>query len=209
MRRFALLAGLLVAAAPAHAQSPKPLPTVVIDLRGFYGGVGRDPVTAAGLGIGLTELPGRGPGGVLGVHVYPLRGRNLAIGVGGEAVLARTHAQETDDEGEATGPAVRQRFQGISGSISLNFGHRDGWSYVSAGMGPLGLGTYTGDSSPGRPPMKSTINLGAGARWFATSHVAFAFDLRFYQTRPESPTEAYPGRQRARVRVLSAGISLR
>ena len=59
------------------------------------------------------------------------------------------------------------------------------------------------------PPRMSTINLGAGARWFASRHFAFCFDLRFYETKPEVPTGSYPGRERMRVRVLSAGIAIR
>jgi hypothetical protein len=51
--------------------------------------------------------------------------------------------------------------------------------------------------------------MGAGARWFNTAHVAFCFDMRFYLTRPEDPTITYPGRQRSRLLVLSAGISIK
>jgi hypothetical protein len=51
--------------------------------------------------------------------------------------------------------------------------------------------------------------MGAGARWFNTAHLAFCFDMRFYLTRPEDPTITYPGRQRSRLLVLSAGISIK
>jgi hypothetical protein len=182
---------------------------VIVDLRGFYGGLGQDPATAAGLEVAPTSLPKRGPGGVVGVHFYPIRGESIALGVGGEGILSRTRAQETDDQGAPTGPMIRQLFQGVSGSVSLNFGHRDGWSYVSAGMGPLAFATYAGDTLPGKAPLRSTLNLGAGARWFAWSHVAFCFDLRFYETRPEVETAEFPGRERRRIRVLSAGIAIR
>ena len=39
-----------------------------------------------------------------------------------------------------------------------------------------------------------TLNYGAGARWFAWRHIAFAVDIRFYQTQPEERTVFYPGR---------------
>jgi hypothetical protein len=214
MRTLALgAAGLLFIARPVHAQLPKPLPMAVIDARGFFSALSRDPVTAGQLDppVPITALPNRALGGVAGVHVYLLRGRNLALGVGGEAIIARSRAQEKDKEtGAPIGAPITQRMRGMSGVVSLNFGTRDGWSYLSAGMGPLTLNTYSDEQAPTEaPPMRRTINLGAGARWFATRHLAFCFDLRFYQTRPEEPTAVYPGRQRAQVRILSAGIAIR
>jgi len=208
-----LVAALVTVAVPAHAQLPRPLPRAVIDLRGFFSGLSRDLITASQLDppVTLSELPNRALGGVAGVHLFLLRGRNMALGVGGEVVTARTRAQQTDDNtGEPIGPPITQRMQGLSGQLSLNFGHRDGWSYLSAGMGPLTLNTFNTEQTPtAPPPLKMTINLGAGARWFASRHLAFCFDLRFYETRPENPTDTYAGRQRARVRILSAGIAIR
>ncbi|MCC7007939.1 MAG: hypothetical protein IT184_03910 [Acidobacteria bacterium] len=206
-------AAALAVAVPAHAQLPKSLPIAVVDVRGFFSGLSRDPVTADQLTPPVTtaELPNRALGGIAGVHLFVWRGRSMALGLGGEGVIARARAQQNDEEtGAPLGAPITQRMRGLAGTVSLNFGHRDGWSYVSAGMGPLTLNTYDTEQAPDAPPpTRMTINMGAGARWFATRHVAFCFDLRFYQTRPETPTDAYPGRQRARVRVLSAGISIR
>lgn len=214
MRTLALVAVALFAmAAPAFAQREKPLPRAVVDLRGFFSGLSQDPITASQLDpvVAVTDLPNRALGGVVGGHLYLLRGRSLALGVGVEAVTARSRAQQTDDDtGQPVGPPITQRMRGVSGNVSLNFGHRDGWSYVTAGMGPLSLFTYNTPEAPADdPPSRTTIVLGAGARWFASPHLAFCFDLRFYQTRPETPSGAYPGRQRANVRVLSAGVSIR
>ena len=39
--------------------------------------------------------------------------------------------------------------------------------------------------------------------------LAFCFDIRFYLTRPEDPTDAYPGRQRTRLMVMSAGVAIK
>jgi hypothetical protein len=218
LRRLLTLA-CLVAARPAAAQLPKPIPAVVFDIRGFYGGLGQDPVTAKELGDILSIVPGekvilpaslpnRAPGGVIGLHVYPLR-RKITFGLGAEAVLTQGRSVEEDAIGP-TGFIYRQRLQGVSGQMSLNFGHRDGWSYLSAGMGPLAFYTYQGDLRPAEPPpFQMTINMGGGARWFAWGHVAFCFDVRFYQTEPEVPTAGYPGRQRKQLRVISAGLSLR
>jgi len=55
----------------------------------------------------------------------------------------------------------------------------------------------------------SALNFGGGARWFNTAHLAFGFDVRFYETKPVNPTPTSPGRERRRLLVLSAGISIR
>lgn len=208
-----VIAVIAAVASPAYAQLPKPLPIATIDVRGFYNGLGRDAETAAQLfpPATISDMPGRGPGGVVGVHVYLLRGKNMAFGLGGEGVLAGANKQPIDSETSLpSGDPIHQRLKGMSGQISLNFGHRDGWSYLSAGMGPLGYYTYRGTARPAEAPtIKNTINLGAGARWFTSRHFAFTFDLRFYQTKPQEPTQSYPGRLRANIRVMSAGISIR
>jgi hypothetical protein len=206
------LATVLCFASAAHAQADKrPIGHFAFDLRGFYSGLGQDPVTAANLGLDVAALPTRALGGVAGLHLYVIRRSSFAFGVGAEGVLARGRRQEKDAAtGDPVGLPVTQRFRGISPQISLNFGHRQGWSYLSAGMGPLALSTYQGPNAPGDPPLaKSTINMGAGARWFNTQHLAFAFDLRFYLTRPAEQSVSYPGRQRARIMVLSAGIAIK
>lgn len=213
MRPFLFsLATLLVFASTAHAQDDKrPIGPFAFDLRGFYSGLGQDPVTAASLNVDKTTLPTRALGGVAGLHLYLVRRSSFAFGIGAEGVLARGHKQEKDAEtGDLIGLPITQRFRGIAPQISLNFGHRQGWSYLSAGMGPLAFSTYQGPNAPGDPPpVKSTINMGAGARWFNTQHLAFAFDLRFYLTRPMEQTVSYPGRQRAKIMVLSAGIAIK
>ncbi|MEO8070402.1 MAG: hypothetical protein ABI652_03300 [Acidobacteriota bacterium] len=206
---------VLVIGRPAIAQQPKPLPVVVVDLRAFYPKLGQDPVTAKDLStdeleIAATDLPGRGVGGVIGVHLYPVRGKNIALGVGAEAMRTSGHAQRQDEEGLPVGPSIHQRFAGTSVALSINFGHRNGWSYVSAGIGPTSFSTYIGDTAPAKPPpTHSTINLGAGARWFNLNHLAFCFDLRFYLSRPEAITPPYPGRARQRLLIMSAGIAIK
>ena len=77
-------------------------------------------------------------------------------------------------------------------------------------MGRLSFETFEGELPPHElPPAKSTINMGGGARWFITSHIAFTFDVRFYLTRPEAASDLFPGRQRSRLMVLSAGLGIK
>lgn len=200
-----------VASTPARAQVVRPIPAAVFDIRGFYSGLGQDPITAKALGIEATTMPKRGLGGVAALHFYPVRGKKISLGLGGEGILARGHAQQKDPDTKLpTAAAVNQRLLGLAGMISLNFGHRNGWSYLTAGMGPLSFVTYTGDTKPTDPaPRKRTLNMGGGARWFSNAHVAFTFDVRYYLTRPEDPIAGYPGRQRVKLTVLSAGISFK
>ena len=213
--RVALSAGCLAvflfAAGPAVAQPRQPLPLVAADVRGFYSGLGQDPVTAADLGVAAEQLPSRGLGAVAGVHVYALRGRNVALGIGGEWMIARGRRQQINQAtDEPIGLPIEQRLVSLSPQVSVNFGHRDGWSYLSAGMGPVSFETFQGDLPPADlPPKKSTINMGGGARWFLTSHVAFCFDVRWYLTRPESEVGLVPARQRSRLLVLSAGLGFK
>jgi len=202
--------------ATATAQAPRRLPAAVFDIRGFYSKLGQDPVTAAGLGLEAADLPARGLGGVAGIHVYPIRLRNIALGIGAEGVLARGHNERNDDndvlqpQTSLLTQPIDQRLRGLSGVLSLNFGHRDGWSYVSAGMGPMSFVTYLGGTMPAEPrPVANTLNFGGGARWFMKRHVAFCFDVRFYQTRPELKTASYPARQRTKLLVMSAGMAIK
>lgn len=206
---------LLLPALPARAQFSGPLPVAVFDIRGFYSGLGQDSTTAADLGVDASALPKRGLGGIAGLNFYLLRGRKVAIGLGAEGILARGRAQQKDaTTGAPIGSPLTQHLRGVSGELSLNFGHRDGWSYVVAGMGPLAfstrlptIGTQTPATLP--PPTQMTLNMGGGARWFAKKHLAFGFDFRIYQTRPEVPTIDYATRQRTKLTVLSAGIAIK
>lgn len=205
------LALVLGGASVAHAQVQRPIAPYVLDLRGFYTGLGQDLTTASNLGVAASELPSRGLGGVLGLHVYPLRRATFAFGIGGELLLARGRAQQREPAtGAPVGLPIEQRLVSLSPQLSLNFGRREGWSYLTAGMGPLSFETFQGTVAPADlPPKNNTINMGGGARWFASPHVAFTFDVRFYLTRPEEIVGSYPGRARNRLRVLSAGISIR
>jgi hypothetical protein len=214
-RRVLWIATALLCLAPALAWGqvvPERIPTVVFDLRGFYSPLGQDPVTAANLGIAETALPGRGLGGVAALHLALVRRGKLALGLGGEALLARASRTPSVPTGSEAlpGPAVHQRLEGLTAQLLVNFGTADGWSYVTAGTGPMRFGTYLGDTPPAEPsPRKSALNMGGGARWFAKPHLAFTFDVRFYLTRPEVETPDYPGRQRNRLMILSAGLSIK
>jgi hypothetical protein len=210
MRRLLATLVLLSTAVPALAQQPERLPPFVFDARGVFAFLGTDPVTSTSLNVTVDDLAGHGLGLNGGVHVYPLRRPNWALGLGGEVLLAGATKQRFDpiDPTVELGPEVHRQIRSLSGQLSFNFGHRHGWSYLTAGIGPLRFDTHLPPSVPdGLKPM--TQNFGFGARWFSTPHVALNVDMRFYLTQPANATLLVGGRERATVTVISAGISLK
>ncbi len=217
--RAALVAALLVLlVVPAAAQTPvqptvapvpiATLPSVVLDVRGGFASGGQDAKTAAGLKVATTDMPGRLRTAVVGLHAYPFRRGRLKLGFGGELLMGSASAQKTDTAGKAVGPIIRRRLNAVSGQISLNFGTGGGWSYLTAGRGPLKFESYLNEATPDGVG-SGTLNYGGGARWFTNAHLAFAVDLRFYLTRPALATTVTAGRDRVRVFLLSLGISLK
>ena len=199
---------LLAIAAPARAQQSDRLPPFVIDARGAYTLLKTDPVTAETLGVETTNLASHALGVVFGIQTYPLRKRAFALGLGGELALARGTKQNLDELGNVLGPEVRRQFQSASFQISLNFGHQQGWSYLTAGAGPVVFDSYLAGTLPDGP-RQLTQNFGFGARWFTTRHLAFTVDMRFYLVQPSDGTDIVGGRERQSVAFLSAGVSLK
>jgi hypothetical protein len=202
-------------AAPAFAQAPAPaskkdtrIPIAVVDARGVLARFGQDKTTSDGLSLLLTDLPASGLGVAGGAHVYVWRGKTMAFGVGGEAILARGKHTLLNSDGKETGTVIDRRLRGVSGQLSLNFGHRDGWSYLTAGIGPTSFETYLAATVPdGLRPM--SLNFGGGARWFNWDHLAFTADLRFYQTKPALATPNTAARVRKNLVVFSGGIAIK
>lgn len=219
MRRqtFAVLAtALTMLAVPAWAQStspllppaPGPIPRAVVDLRAAMAMLGQDPTTATGLGTTAGMLGARGYGGQAGAHVYPLRTRGFALGLGGEVLLATAQSQPVDGTKQAAGAPIRRRLSSGAFQASGNFGHRHGWSYLTVGIGPTAFASYrSADTRDGLAP--ATLNYGGGARWFRWGRIAVATDLRFYATKPAVATAHTAPRSRRKVIVLSAGLSFR
>jgi len=204
-----MLAASAGLATPALAQSPKPLPAFVIDVRGASAGLGRDVQTAADLTLEPAQLPSRGLALTAGIHVYPIRRHGFAIGLGAEGVLVRAVAKGGTDAMGVVTPDVARRFEGVAAVLSLNFGGRDGWSYLSGGSGPLRFESSRGDVAHTTAPTRMTLNAGGGVRWFTNQHIAATFDVRAYLTRPAAATAGVAGRDRQRVLVMSVGISIR
>jgi len=203
------LTGIALIPSPAIAQDKKPLPFVVFDLRGARTSLGNDDTTASDLNVLGEQLPGKGFALSGGVHTYPFRRHGFAIGLGVEGILTRASAKDVLDKSGVVIPEVSRSLSGVAGILSLNFGGRDGWSYLSGGVGPLRFETISSEIPHGEAPTNLTQNFGGGARWFVKPHMAVGFDVRLYLTRPEVTTTESAGRDRMNVVVIAVGITLR
>ncbi len=215
MRRAACLLGLaLLFPASALAQPKEPIGRFAADIRGAYARHKAEPSVATDLEVDAGNLPTRTFGLVGGAHVYPLRlGKSVAIGVGANVVFthgSKTVETEHTDGTTTTSPTVDRRFRTISPELSINFGHRNGWSYISGGMfGRSTLYLDRADAPASNVPTRGTINYGGGARWFATNHVAFSVDFRWYSVDEMAAQPGLVAQPRTTLLVLSGGISLK
>jgi hypothetical protein len=214
MRRTAALFLFLALATPAAAQQKEPIGPFAIDLRGAFGRHKAEPSVATDLGVTAANLPTRTYGVGGGVHVYPLRSRRVTLGLGGNVVTTRGNRSLEVQSGAATepvkGPVVRRRFTTFSPEISLNFGHRNGWSYISGGMfGRSKLYLDREDAPIRNPPFRRTINYGGGARWFTSEHIAFSVDFRWYSVAEQAAGDGVIAQPRTTLLILSGGISFK
>jgi hypothetical protein len=214
MRALAFAAAtliVLVAADPAVAQDPPPkIGPFVVDVHATVPPFPQDPQLAESRAMTLAELPGRGLGVLLGVHVYPLRWRAVTFGLGGEFATAR--ARQTPTAAQTAIRPATERLTTLTPQLSFNFGAGNGWSYISGGLGrstwavvPQGQEGFPADSE-----RLKTISYGGGARWFMKTHLAFSFDVRFYAINPGTPFVAgVLGSPRTTLLVIGAGVSVR
>ena len=99
----------------------------------------------------------------------------------------------------------------VSPQLSLNFGKRSGWSYLSGGIGWASLTSEVQVDGPleNASERRRTLNYGGGARWFAKEHLAFTFDLRFYSIGAGEASVSGPALPAMRLMVFSAGVSVK
>ena len=186
---LAALALVLVASSHAAAQtSSRPGPWV-LDVRGATS------PTAEGVAFyppldSTALIPERGFGVDLGAHAYLFNLGPSRVGIGADLLHIRSRTQPPDppapepgSPAPARGQSVQVDTRTLSPQLSFNFGRRDGWSYVSAGIGKTRIVTKTNTVGKGRRETNglNSFNVGGGARWFLKSHVAFTFDVRFYR----------------------------
>jgi hypothetical protein len=223
-----LIAVVLLAAAVVDAQSltAEPPGPYVVDLRGATGGLPQAATFYPAFPAG-THVPQRGFGFGVGAHLYPLHLGGVRIGVGADFTQVRgtaatpvsaaatatttptpTTATTTPTTATTTDPAattpivfpdVTTTARFVAPQVSFNFGNRDGWSYLSAGITSASVAVRgSGDATLRQESGTLTgWNVGGGARWFLRDHFGTAFDVRFHH---------FDG---SHVFSVTAGISLR
>jgi hypothetical protein len=204
---FALAFG---AAERAEAQQdpPPPIPLFVVDLHGAVVDFPDDPNLAFSRGLQPMELPGRGLGADVAIHMHPLRYRAVTFGIGGRWTAARAHRSQ--DPANTLRP-VTETFRYLGPQLSFNFGSGTGWSYISGGIA-ASTWSVVPDGSAAQPPDEErlrTLDYGGGARWFAKPHLAFSFDVRLYAINPSTPIPGFPNGPRTTLLIVSAGVSLK
>jgi hypothetical protein len=211
----ALAAAVLATPRAAVAQDipPEDLPIgrYVADARVNFPKFKQDPNIASGIGATALNLPARAFGFVVGAHWHPLRVGIMTLGLGGEISAARRgHTLNTGTKVAPVNVTVNSRFSAVSPQISFNFGARDGWSYISGGIGWSRFTAERADRPlPDQESGSKTINYGGGARWFAKKHLAVSMDLRFYAVNPQLPTATRPAVSRMTLMAFSAGAAIR
>lgn len=205
----------LLAAAPASSAFAQPVKEPVgplaADVRVALPRYPDDIAIAAAIGVASDNLPTRGLGLAGGINWYPIRSRAVSIGVGAEFLWSGgSRTLEPEDEGAAPGPTANTRFSVLSPTVSINFGTRQGWSYLSGGFGWAGFTSERDDEPAGEAEGRPEVyHYGGGARWFAKEHLAFALDLRFYTVSAQAATTDRPPYPKMRMMVFSAGVSLK
>lgn len=221
MRLVAPIVLVLVAAVPATAQTDEErLPWLAVDVHGASVGLptaeGWIPVPV----LGDTPLPGRGLGLALGAAVYPLRLGIVTFGAGvsisaakgkGESLTITTGSGAT--AATTTTPIMRTQVVNVMPQLSINFGHRLGWSYLSGGVGTTRV-TSSADAVGASPQVivpetwNQAINFGGGARWFMKPRLGAGFDVRFVKLGSRAASGAIPAARRTQMITFSAGISI-
>ena len=196
-------------ASDAHAQLTRPIGLYVTDARLTYVRLKEDPSVAAAIGVQPINLPTRGLGFVVGAHLYPLRGRRMALGVGAEFLAARDKRTLASADDAERAPTVETRMSSFAPQVSINFGKRDGYSYISGGIGSAKFTAEQIDQPVGEGSGARTINYGGGARWFTNKHLAVSVDLRFYSIAAQPATTTRPAYPKVKVMVISGGIAFR
>lgn len=206
---------VLACATASAAQTQEPIGPFAIDVRGVSAGLptaeGWTPAVPAG-----TVLPSRGLGIEVGGHVYVLRRRTMAVGIGATLLTGRgTSTPEGGEAGPPSLPDLSTRVRSLVPQLSLNFGHSLGWSYLSAGLGKTRVESAATLAGPQPASAErasgwvNTLNFGGGARWFLTDHVGIGFDLRWHKLSAVPADPVHPGAPRATLFVAGGGVVLK
>lgn len=191
----------LLAPRAAWAQAPDPLRGVTGDLRLLTTTL---PASAGWTPALPTDaiVPGRGFGAEAGAHLLIGPGRYRRLGLGASGLLAQGRAT-----GENDAPTVTTRFMAAAPHLSMNFGHRQGWSTLSLGAGMAKVTSALAGGAADPAGWGTVIHYGFGARWFISQHVAVSLDLRFWALTPRAATLTRPSSPATTRVVLGGGVA--
>lgn len=212
VRRRAALALMVLAltAASAAAQQVPPIGKFAVDVRPGLAHFPQNEDLAAIYGLAEAELPAWGNSIEVGAHYFPFRWRSLTFGVGGSVLAGRAHrGPVTEKDGSLTGTDATSFARAVTPQLSINFGNSEGFSYVSGGLGLSWLTMETTALPEDVSQRRTTINYGAGARWYATDHVGITIDLRVLRVARLAPTAGLSGLPGVTVFIFSAGATFK
>ncbi len=207
----------LLAATPAAAQNPERLPWFAIDAHLATIGLPQAEGWVPGLGA-TTIYPGRNFGVSGTVTLYPLKLGLVTFGVGTSISTAKKSAETKAISGSGVNQTtvvtqiVRTGVTNLIPQISLNFGRKLGWSYISGGIGRTKV-TSRADAIGTTPAIvvpeawNDAINFGGGAKWFPKPHLGISLDIRFVKLGSRSPTDTLPSAKRTQQWTIGAGVS--
>ena len=219
MRLPAVAVLLLLVSRPALAQTEERLPWFAVDLHGASVGL---PTAEGWIPLVSTDtpVPGRAWGLAAGATVYPVRFGIVTLGFGAAISTAKGTGESltipTGSGADATDratPIVRTHVLNLMPQLSVNFGHKYGWSYLSAGLGRSKVSS-SADAVDTTPQMivpdswNQALNFGGGARWFMKPHLGAGFDVRFVKLGSRGVSGAIPPAKRTQMITFSAGISI-
>jgi hypothetical protein len=202
----------------ASAQNPERLPWFAVDLHAATIGLPQAEGWVPALPA-ETIYPGRSFGVAGAATVYPFRLKSITFGIGASLSAANGSAKTEVITGSgatqtvAITQIVHTGVTNLIPQISLNFGRKLGWSYVSAGIGRTKV-TSRAEAIGTAPEIvvpeawNSAINFGGGARWFMKPHLGASVDIRFVKLGSRSPTATLPSAKRTQQWTISAGISV-
>ena len=219
MLRLLSVVVVLLIAAPAFAQTRERLPWFAVDLHvatvGLPTAEGWVPAVPAD-----TELPGRAWGVAGAITAYPFRLGIMTFGFGagfstakgaGDSLIITTGSGATATTRET--PIVRTGVINVTPQVSINFGHKLGWSYLSAGIGTTRVDS-SADAIGANPQVivpsawNQALNFGGGARWFMRPRLGAGFDVRFVKLGSRGAEGDIPAARRTQTVTFSAGISI-
>ena len=112
-----------------------------------------------------------------------------------------------------TTPIVRTQVISLIPQLSINFGHKLGWSYLSAGLGRTKVES-SADAVGTTPQIiipaawNQALNFGGGARWFMKRRFGAGFDVRFIKLGSRAAGGDIPSAKRTQMITFSAGVTL-